>query len=234
MPDIPRSERDFKLQLELMTQNLKECHLKLWRGDVSEASQAFDLILRAIQAHDIQETEDPLEIVKQVLGGQAKDLDDAALATAPISVVIIALTYAYRAFQAREVHRDTELSWSFLTDCCFWTGAAVSGKDLPDINESVRKKLASRGAKAKNEPHATVREFAYQFVRDNGPAEGRWKTVTCAVQGIERALGKTQAADEFEGSSPVVMVEPKTIYNWLAVMPDRDRFLPPKKTRNKL
>lgn len=234
MADLPRSERNFMKLLEIMTQTLRACHFRLWPGEECGEGPAFDLIKGVIPANDSQETEDLLEIVRQALPDQLKRQDDSVVATAPIGVVIIALTYGYRALKAREVHHDTELSWSYFADCCYWTGVAVSGIGLADINEGVRKKLASRGGRAKNEPHAKMRDFAYQFVRDHCLAGGRWRSVTSAVLGIEQALSKFHPTDESDGSPPVGTVEQKTIYNWLAEMPDRDRFLPPKKTRRKL
>lgn len=216
---FPRSQRNFTSQLDFLVKHLAQCHHRICSGEDLEKQYAFQDLSQIIAKNDDHETEDLMEIVRQAIPEEMKSFDDSYLAATPMGPVIIALTYAYRALKAYEEQHDTELSWSFLTDCSFWSGYANTARGLVDVSDRVRKELATKGAKAKNKHHVQMRDDAYQFVRDHCPPDG-WKSVTSAVVSIAKAFKQRQ---------PPAEVDTKTIYNWLADMPDRSPFLPEKR-----
>lgn len=230
----PRSERNIYTFPHLMRDTLRACHHRMALTEESVKDEAFQTLIQAITHNDKHDTDDLLEIVRQVLPEHVRSKDDSVIANLPLGTVIIATTYWYRALKASTEHDDKELAWSYMADCCYWAGVAVTGMKLGDVRKRERKELASKGAETKNRQHAQMKAYAYQLVREGRPPEG-WATVKAAAGYIEERLDEfTPQLDHAEDpakSTSVKKVDHKTILNWLTKMPGRAEFF--KKNRHR-
>ena len=193
-----------------------------------DKDKEFEKMVECIMENDTLQTEDLIEIVRLVIPKQDQWIDDDYVASLSISPVIIAITYGWRAHNARE-RQNAELAWSYLGDCCYWTGVAISGKGLADVMRLERKQLATKGALAKNRQYSKIKEYAYQLVHERCPKDKGWPSVKSAAASIEEDLSKYNP----DGEEQVKPVEFKTILNWLSKMPARTDVFPKLKNRVK-
>lgn len=232
----PRSERNIYTFPYLMRDTLRACHHRIALIEESVKDEAFQTLIQAITHNDKHDTDDLLEIVRQVLPEHVRSKDDSVIANLPLGTVIIATTYWYRALKASTEHDDKELAWSYMADCCYWAGVAVTGMRLGDVRKRERKELASKGAETKNWQHAQMKEFAYKRVREDCPPGG-WSTKKLAANHVEGNLKdfvpQPDHAQDPAKSTPVKMVDPKTILNWLTNMPDRANYFKKDSHRQK-
>lgn len=217
-------ERDFNSVLNDMIEKIRSCHHRFSTVQDSEKEKLFNALILTIQIKDKIESDDIYGMVRQIYPEGSPDKDDAYIASWPLSPTIIALTLGLRALRACNQLQDAELAWSYLADCCYWSGVAISGKGIADVQSAERKELASRGAQAKNHQYAEMKAYAYQLIRERCPENG-WPSVKSAALTIEEEFPKYKSS----GSLTVKKVDPKTILNWLSQMPDRDKYFQTKK-----
>lgn len=208
-------ERNLDTLLAIMFENIRMCHHRLFSSENADKEEAFHSLVEFVRENDEPQSEDILGIVRQVFPKQDQWADDTAVASLPISPVIIALTYGLRAHNAREL-QNTELAWSYMADCCYWSGVSVSGKGLSEVQKKERKEKASKAAQAKNKKYEEPRSHAYKIVRDRRPPDKGWPSMRNAAEKIEADLNIFIS----ESKNKIPPVTRQTIEEWLSKMPD--------------
>lgn len=225
----PRKDRTLAALLSDMKGHLEVCHHRFCPGVESEKQGKFEALLLTIIANDNTASEDLIGMVRQAYREDRRSQDEDFIRAYPLTPTVIALTFWQRAMRACIEPSDFEMAWSYTADCCYWTGAAVSGSTFTDVQKMERTELASKGAKAKHRNSNLRITYAYQLVRDRCPTGG-WKTKKEAACSIEDDVNKFQPPVDLDTPpgkpSAMAPVGHKAILNWLARMPDRDAFFP--------
>jgi hypothetical protein len=216
-----RSRLSLEDRWDLIMANL-ERYFDNVKNDLIQRSFHAD-ICGPIAMWDNPAVDDLVEIIRQFVSMDERDLPAEQLTGNPLSALIISATYCYRASQAIQ-GGDRELGWIYLAEASFWCGVTLSGKGIDEAYQRTLKESLSQNAKKGGDKLAEnvqpIIEYAQQLARDAKPSSG-WRSRNHAVQTIYK---RVNAFAEEHGRTYSEAQAEDTMGKWLSQMLDEELF----------
>lgn len=207
--------------IEIALKNLSDCYCHY---NADETTDDFLEIVEWISFTDDPSIEGRVSVVSQFVSENDKERGADAIATSPISSIILACVACSRAGQAL-FRGESELAWTYIADAQFWVGVSKASVGIQVAREKTiidtraiasfvtLKKNAKAGADARDRKYEPIRNFAFGQVRDKMPLSG-WQSRSHAVTVIHPSVGAFTLRQGSGLKAPAM----KTIDTWLAAM----------------
>lgn len=188
------------------------CHRKSW-ADLPDylRDQDFNALIESIKANDDDETDDPVKIIQNVLGGMGLILSEFAAAHVRGGAIVVALTHCARSEFAWD-RGDQAAAWSHLTLCSYWVSGAVNGMNVDGHQKKDRSRLASKGGRAKSSKLDPLKARARELFVHPPKGNITWASLGDAGRGILSDL----EAYRSENHEDIPSVTAKTIAAWVS------------------
>ncbi|MBO1111825.1 hypothetical protein [Bordetella petrii] len=188
--------------------------------------EEFKSVLAAVAAQDLV-LDDPLTIPYQVASMEDREKGcEWVLNNTSHAVVLISSAYLLRALKSID-----ECQWADLADANYWCGAAMmqSNSSSPDYEKLVHRKIAEKGAQARDKKYAPLRELAWGLAREKRPKVQGWPSRRQAVfavmeEVLEEARKRNTPLSEDNAFA--------TIDGWLAKMPKVHELFPKRSKKS--